>query len=145
MSLLQDLKPAPASHSAKVRLGRGRGSRLGRRCGKGNKGQKARAGGGIPAGFEGGQMPMARRLPKFGFTNVMFKTTYEIVNLDQLDVFDGELTPEILKSAGLVNERKKIKILARGTLKKALNIKAHKWSAKAEELIKKAGGTITNC
>lgn len=145
MSLLQDLKPAPASNASKIRLGRGRGSRLGRRCGKGNKGQKARAGGGIPAGFEGGQMPMARRLPKFGFTNIMFKTTYEVVNLDQLDVFDDELTPEILKAAGLVNQRKKIKILARGTLKKALNIKAHKWSAKAEELIKKAGGTITAC
>lgn len=145
MSLLKDLKPAPGSNPNKVRSGRGRGSRLGRRCGKGNKGQKARAGGGIPAGFEGGQMPMARRLPKFGFTNIMFKVTYEIVNLDQLEKFDGDITPEILKSAGIVNQKKKIKILARGTLTKALNIKAHKWSAKAEELVKKSGGTITAC
>lgn len=139
MSLLGELKPKRGSVQAERRIGRGNGSGWGGTAGKGHKGQKARAGAPIPRGFEGGQMPMARRLPKFGFTNTMFRRRYEVINLDQLEKFDGEVSPESLKSAGLV-KKGPVKILGRGQLSKTLTVKAHKFSGSAKEAIEKSGG-----
>jgi len=141
MSVLGTLKPKKGSIQSSKRIGRGRGSGKGGTAAKGHKGQKARSGAPIPRGFEGGQTPLARRLPKFGFTNNRFKTNYDIINLDQLNRFEGDVTPETLKLAGLVH-RGPVKILARGELKKALNIKAHKVSKKAQSAIELAGGKV---
>ena len=141
MSVLGTLKPKRGSIQGSKRIGRGRGSGKGGTAAKGHKGQKARSGAPIPRGFEGGQTPMARRLPKFGFTNAQFKKTYDVVNIGQLNRFEGDVTPETLKLAGLVNSGP-VKILARGELKKALNIKAHKVSEKAKTAIESAGGKI---
>ncbi|MDE0092305.1 MAG: 50S ribosomal protein L15 [Oligoflexia bacterium] len=140
MSLLEQLKPYPGSKKQKKRLGRGKGSGKGGTSARGHKGQRARKSGNAPAGFEGGAMPLARRLPKFGFTNAPFKTVYEIVNLSQLDNLEGEITPEVLVSRGLVRKKKKIKILGQGEISKALKVKAHQFSKKAKEQIEKAGG-----
>ena len=140
MSLLSQLKPKRGSTHKKHRVGRGDGSGWGGTAGKGHKGQKARSGAPIRRGFEGGQTPLARRLPKFGFTNNMFKTRYEIFNLDQLNEMDGEVTPEVLVNRGWAGKNEKIKILGRGQLDKALTVKAHKFSASAKEAIEKAGG-----
>jgi len=138
MRLLSQLAPAPgAKHSIK-RLGRGRGSGLGQTAGKGHKGQLARSGGRVRRGFEGGQTPLSRRMPKFGFTNY-FRTEYSVVNIDQLNKLDGSVGPEELLKAGLIH-RTPVKILGEGELKKSLTVKAHKFSAKAKELIEKAGG-----
>jgi large subunit ribosomal protein L15 len=139
MSLLSQLKPAKGSTFYKKRVGRGIGSGLGGTAGKGHKGQKARTGGRVRWGFEGGQTPLMRRLPKFGFSNVAFETKYDIFNLSQLEQFAGEVTPETLEAAGLLRYGR-IKILGSGELKKALTVKAHKFSAKAKEAIEKAGG-----
>ncbi len=141
MSVLETLKPKSGSIQGSKRVGRGRGSGKGGTAAKGHKGQKARSGAPIPRGFEGGQTPMARRLPKFGFTNARFKTTYDVVNLDQLNRFEGDVTPETLKLAGLVTGGP-VKILARGEISKALNIRAHKVSEKAKVAIESAGGKI---
>lgn len=139
MSLLSSLMPKSGStHKSKL-LGRGRGSGKGGTSGKGHKGQKARKSGNIRRGFEGGQTPMHRRLPKFGFTNAMFTERYEVVNLSALNKLDGEITPEVLSSNGLVGKGK-VKVLANGELKKALTVKAHKFSATAKAAIEKAGG-----
>ena len=143
MSLLEQLKPYPGSKRRKKRLGRGKGSGKGGTSTRGHKGQRARKSGNVPAGFEGGAMPLARRLPKFGFTNAPFKTVYEIVNLSQLNQLEGEITPEVLVGKGLVKKRKKIKILGFGEISKALKVKAHKFSKKAKEQIEKAGGQIS--
>ena len=142
MSLLEQLQPYPGSKKQKKRLGRGKGSGKGGTSTRGHKGQRARKSGNAPAGFEGGAMPLARRLPKFGFTNAPFKTVYEIINLSQLNNLEGEITPEVLVSKGLVKKRKKIKILGHGEVSKALQVKAHKFSKKAKEQIEKAGGQI---
>ena len=142
MSLLEQLQPYPGSKKQKKRRGRGKGSGKGGTSTRGHKGQRARKSGNAPAGFEGGAMPLARRLPKFGFTNAPFKTVYEIVNLSQLNSLDGEITPEILVSKGLVKKRKKVKILGQGEISKALQVRAHKFSKKAKEQIEKAGGQI---
>ena len=142
MSLLEELQPYPGSKKQKKRLGRGKGSGKGGTSTRGHKGQRARKSGNVPAGFEGGAMPLARRLPKFGFTNARFKTVYEIINLSQLNNLEGEVTPDILASKGLVKKRKKIKILGQGEISKALQVKAHKFSQKAKEQIEKAGGQI---
>jgi large subunit ribosomal protein L15 len=139
MSLLSNLKPAKGSTFSKKRVGRGIGSGLGGTAGKGHKGQKARTGGRVRWGFEGGQTPLMRRLPKFGFSNVNFETKYDIFNLTQLEQFNGEVTPEMLEAAGLLRYGR-IKILGGGALKKALTVKAHKFSAGAKEAIEKAGG-----
>ena len=139
MSLLSELikKPGPT----KRRLGRGRGSNWGGTAGKGHKGQKARAGVRLLPGFEGGQMPMIRRLPKFGFKNIPFKTRYNIVNLSQLEQLDGDVTVESLKKLGLVGSGL-VKILGNGKLTKSLNVCAHKFSASAKASIEKAKGQV---
>ena len=142
MSLLSQLKPYPGSKKQKKRLGRGKGSGKGGTSTKGNKGQKARKSGNLPAGFEGGSVPLVRRLPKYGFTNAPFKVTYEIVNLSQLNHLSGEVTPELLVQKGWVKKNKKLKILGQGELSKVLQVKAHKFSKTAKEQIEKAGGQV---
>lgn len=141
MSLLGSLRPKKGSTHNSKRLGRGRGSGKGGRAGKGNKGQKARKSGNIRRGFEGGQTPIHRRFPKIGFKNTMFTTRYEVVNLVALDKLSGEVTPETMKAAGLIKNGP-VKILARGEIKKALTVKAHKFSETAKTAIEKAGGKI---
>lgn len=141
MSLLSSLSPkAGAKHSPK-RVGRGIGSGLGGTSGKGHKGQLARTGGRVRRGFEGGQTPMHRRLPKFGFSNVAFATEYDIVNLGQLAKLSGEVTPEVLQQNGLVGKGL-VKILGNGELKTALTVKAHKFSESAKKAIEAAGGKV---
>jgi large subunit ribosomal protein L15 len=141
MSLLETLKPKSGSTHNTKRLGRGRGSGKGGRAGKGNKGQKARKSGNIRRGFEGGQTPVHRRFPKLGFKNTMFATRYSIVNVGQLEKLSGDVTPEILKSIGLITKTP-VKILSQGKLTKALKIKAHKFSEAAKAAIEKAGGQV---
>ncbi|RLQ84820.1 50S ribosomal protein L15 [Planomicrobium sp. Y74] len=139
---LHELKPAEGSRSSRKRIGRGIGSGTGKTAGKGHKGQNARSGGGVRPGFEGGQNPIFRRLPKRGFTNINRKD-YAIVNLDVLNRFDEgtEITPALLIESGVVsNERSGIKILGNGSLEKKLNVKAHKFSGSAKEAIEAAGG-----
>jgi large subunit ribosomal protein L15 len=139
---LHELKPAEGSRKERKRLGRGIGSGQGKTAGKGHKGQNARSGGGVRLGFEGGQTPLFRRLPKRGFTNINRKE-YAVVNLDALNVFeDGtEVTPELLIETGLVRkELAGIKVLAKGSLEKKLTVKAHKFSSTAKEAIEAAGG-----
>lgn len=139
MSLLSQLAPAPGSKHYRKRLGRGRGSGLGQTAAKGHKGQIARSGGRVRRGFEGGQTPLSRRLPKYGFNNKDFRTEYSIVNVGQLNKLDGVVGPEELKKSGLVHCGM-IKVLSNGELTKKLTVRAHKFSAKAKELIEKAGG-----
>ncbi len=132
-------------HGAKKRkkiVGRGRGSGHGKTSGRGNKGQNARASGGVRAGFEGGQMPLIRRVPKRGFTFTP-KPKYEIVSLERLNQFSSgaEVTPASLKKARLVHHEHRVKILGDGDLKHPLKIQAHAFSKSALEKIKKAGGT----
>ena len=131
---LHELKPAEGSRSSRKRIGRGIGSGTGKTAGKGHKGQNARSGGGVRPGFEGGQNPLFRRLPKRGFTNINRKD-YAIVNLDVLNRFDEgtEITPALLIESGVVsNERSGIKILGNGSLEKKLTVKAHKFSGSAK-------------
>ena len=142
MSLLNELKPYPGSKKKKKRLGRGKGSGKGGTSTRGHKGQKARKSGTLPAGFEGGGMPLARRLPKFGFTNAPFKKVYEIINLSQLKDLEGEAGPELFVQKGWIQKNKKVKILGDGELSKPLQVKAHKFSKKAKERIEKAGGQV---
>ena len=142
MSLLNELKPYPGSKKQKKRLGRGKGSGKGGTSTKGHKGQKARKSGNLPAGFEGGGMPLVRRLPKFGFTNAPFKKVYEIINLSQLKDLEGEVGPELFLQKGWIQKNKKVKILGDGELSKPLQVKAHKFSKKAKERIEKAGGQV---
>jgi large subunit ribosomal protein L15 len=143
---LHELKYAEGSKSKRKRVGRGPGSGWGKTCGKGQKGQKSRSGSGIHPWSEGGQMPLQRRLPKRGFTNI-FKKEYEIVNLDHLEErFEGgtEITIELLKEANLVKKIKDgVKILGRGELTKKFHVHAHAFSKSAEEKIKAVGGEIT--
>jgi large subunit ribosomal protein L15 len=139
---LHELKPAEGSRQERKRKGRGIGSGNGKTAGKGHKGQNARSGGGVRLGFEGGQTPLFRRLPKRGFTNINRKE-YAVVNLDTLNVFeDGtEVTPALLIEAGIVKKEKAgIKILANGKIEKKLTVKAHKFSSTAKEAIEAAGG-----
>ncbi|WP_409296469.1 50S ribosomal protein L15 [Peribacillus sp. SCS-26] len=139
---LHELKPAEGSRKERNRVGRGIGSGNGKTAGKGHKGQNARSGGGVRPGFEGGQTPLFRRLPKRGFTNVNRKE-YAVVNLETLNRFeDGtEVTPELLIETGVVSkERAGIKILAKGNVEKKLTVKAHKFSSAAKEAIEAAGG-----
>jgi large subunit ribosomal protein L15 len=139
---LSNLKPAVGSTKTRKRIGRGAGSGTGKTAGKGHKGQKARSGGSIKPGFEGGQMPMQRRLPKRGFTPLT-KTVYALVNLRDLELFEaGSVVDlEALTQSGLVNSiGDGIKILGAGELTKALTVKAHKFSKSALEKIEAAGG-----
>lgn len=139
---LSQLKPAPGSTKNKKRIGRGPGSGTGKTSGKGHKGQKARSGGSIKPGFEGGQMPLQRRLPKRGFTSIN-KKDYNLINLRDLDCFDADtiVSLELYGKAGLVKKMKDgIKILADGELSKSLTVQAHKFSSAAIEKIEAAGG-----
>lgn len=125
------------------RLGRGSATGQGCTSGKGHKGQNSRSGGGVRRGFEGGQMPLIRRVPKRGFFN-LFRTQYEIVNLSDISArgLEGDVTPDVLKSSGLLKKSDvKVKILGSGELEKALTIRAHAFSKSAKEKIEKAGGT----
>jgi large subunit ribosomal protein L15 len=140
---LHELQPAEGSKFSRKRVGRGTGSGNGKTSGRGHKGQNARSGGGVRPGFEGGQNPLYRRLPKRGFNNDRFATVYAIVNLEQLNGFTAgtEITPEFLLSEGVVkNPKDGIKILGNGELTVQLTVKAHKFSQSAVEKIQAAGG-----
>ena len=140
---LCNLQPAAGSHRNRKRIGRGHGSGTGKTAGKGHKGQKARSGGSIKAGFEGGQMPLQRRLPKRGFTPLT-RMEYALVNLRDLELFEAGsvVDVEALGKAGLIGQLKDgVKVLGDGELSKALTIKAHKFSKSAQEKIAAAGGT----
>lgn len=139
---LHELEKNIGATHAKKRVGRGPGSGLGKTCGRGQKGQKARSGVSINPVFEGGQLPLYRRLPKRGFTNAKFKTTYAVINVEDLNVFeDGTVvTPALLKDTGLIKKQLNgIKVLGNGKLEKKITIQASKFSASALEKIKEAG------
>jgi len=139
---LSNLKPPKGAKHSKKRVGRGQGSGTGVQAGRGHKGAKSRSGFTHKRGFEGGQMPLHRRVPKRGFHNI-FRQEYEVVNLDTLaERFEAgvEVTPELLRERGIVRRAGKIKVLARGDLSKALTVRAHKFSGKAAEMIASAGG-----
>ena len=138
---VHDLAPAPGATHYRKRVGRGPGSGHGKTAGRGSKGQKSRSGYSSQRGFEGGQMPLHRRLPKRGFTNI-FRVEYDIVNLSDLDRFDAgqKVTPESLISMRLARKSRPVKILGDGEMKKALNVSAHKFSASAQAKIEAAGG-----
>ncbi|MDR2945595.1 MAG: 50S ribosomal protein L15 [Candidatus Adiutrix sp.] len=141
---LHTLSPLPGSKKKAKRIGRGEGSGWGKTSGRGHKGQKARSGGGVGPGFEGGQMPLQRRLPKRGFNNI-FKKTFALVNLGSLKSFAaGSVVDAMaLVAAGLIrNDRQPVKLLAKGTLSVALTIKVQAASEKAAEMVKAAGGTL---
>jgi len=140
---LETLRPPRGSRHRKVRVGRGIGSKLGKTSGSGNKGQKSRRGYSRRRGFEGGQMPLHRRIPKRGFNNP-FASSFAVINLEELNVFPaGEtVTPELLRAHGFVRTRQQIKVLGDGELKSKLVIRAHAFSASAKEKIAKAGGSF---
>ena len=144
MLKLHDLRPAPGAHKEKMRVGRGEGSK-GKTAGRGTKGTKARYQ--VPAGFEGGQMPLSRRLPKLkGFSNAKFTTTYEVVNtgrLAELYPSGGEVTPEGLAANGAVRRGELVKVLGNGDVTVALRVSAHAVSQSARQKIEAAGGTVT--
>ena len=139
---VQDLRPAPGATRSRKRVGRGPGSGHGKTAGRGNKGQKSRIGYRHQRGFEGGQMPLHRRVPKRGFTNI-FRVVYDVVNISDLDRFDAgdSVTPEKLAERRLAHGRRPVKILGDGELKKALTVSAHKFSASAKSRIEAAGGS----
>ncbi len=145
---LHDLKPTEGSRHRRRRVGRGESSGLGKTCGKGHKGQKSRSGASIRPSFEGGQMPLARRLPKKGFNNAQFKTNYAIVNLSDLEAkfSDGDdVNEETLRACGLVKGVcDGVKVLGNGELTKKLSIAVDKVSGAAQEKIEKAGGSIAS-
>ncbi|MBP1907420.1 50S ribosomal protein L15 [Paenibacillus turicensis] len=139
---LHELSPAPGSRKERKRVGRGTGSGTGKTSGRGHKGQNARSGGGVRPGFEGGQNPLYRRLPKRGFTNPTRKE-YAIVNIEELNSFaaDTEVTPELLSAQGIIkNAKSGIKILGNGDVTVKLTVKANKFSQSAVEKIEAAGG-----
>lgn len=140
---LHTLYPNDGATATRKRVGRGPGSGLGKTSGKGHKGQNARSGGGVRPGFEGGQLPLFRRLPKRGFTNARFKTVYAVINLSDLNNFeDGAVvTPELLKDMGILkNQLDGVKVLGNGKLEKKLTVQANKFSASAVEAIEALGG-----
>lgn len=139
---LDQLSPAEGSTKTSKRKGRGPGSGLGKTSGRGQKGQKSRSGGGVRPGFEGGQMPLTRRLPKRGFINI-FAKVYNEVNLEQLGIFEEDtiVTPELLKEEGIIKkDNDGVKILGKGELNTKLTVRAHKFSKAAQEKIEAAGG-----
>jgi large subunit ribosomal protein L15 len=144
MLKLHDLRPAPGAHKEKTRVGRGEGSK-GKTAGRGTKGTKARYQ--VPPGFEGGQMPLARRLPKLkGFSNAKFTTTYQVVNTGRLAGLypsGGEVTPEGLAENGAVRRGELVKVLGNGDVTVALHVSAHAVSQSARQKIEAAGGTVT--
>lgn len=141
---LHELRPAPGTNKEPKRKGRGSAAGLGKSAGRGQKGAGARSGAGKGPGFEGGQMPLQRRLPKRGFTNI-FAKEYAEVNVEVLNKFDNgtEVTPELLKKLGIVkNLMDGVKVLGNGELTKSLNVKAHKFTKSAAEKIEAAGGKV---
>lgn len=142
---IHTLSPAPNSTKSVKRIGRGIGSGHGKTSGKGHKGQNARSGGGVRPGFEGGQMPLIRKIPKYGFKN-NWKKEYTVINVSKLEQFDNGtiVTAEMLKSKGVVAKIEKfgLKVIGNGNLTKSLNVKASKFSASAVEKIQKAGGSV---
>lgn len=141
---LHDLKPSPGSTRNRRRRGIGRGSGLGKTAGRGSKGQKSRSGARAKRGFEGGQMPLHRRLPKRGFTNI-FRKQIVVVNVGQLQVFGAgsSVSPEVLVERGIIKKVKDgVKILGRGEVSKALNVSAHSFSRSARDKISRAGGAV---
>ena len=143
---LNELKPAENSTRNRKRVGRGESSGWGKTCGRGHKGQKSRSGVSIPAWFEGGQMPLVRRLPKRGPRRIAHKRIeYEVVNIQTLNHFDNgtTITPEILRENGIITKRDgKIKILGQGSLEKQLTVQGHRFSKSAVEKIESTGGSI---
>ena len=140
---LHELRPSEGAFKTSKRLGRGTGSGLGKTSGKGHKGQNARSGGGVRPGFEGGQLPLFRRLPKRGFSNAMFKIEYATINVSDLEKFeDGAVvTPELLKEMGILKKQLAgVKVLGNGELTKKLTVKANKFSGSAIEKIEAIGG-----
>jgi large subunit ribosomal protein L15 len=141
---IHHLRPAPGARTERTRVGRGEASK-GKTAGRGTKGSKARTQ--VPEGFEGGQMPLTRRLPKLkGFSNTRFKTTYQVVNLDRLAALypaGGEVTPEDLAAKGAVRSGELVKVLGQGEVSSALRVSAHAFSASARAKITTAGGTVT--
>ena len=141
---LHHLRPAPGAHKARTRVGRGEASK-GKTAGRGTKGTKARAQ--VPASFEGGQMPLHRRVPQLpGFSNLRFKTTYQVVNTGRLAALypeGGEVTPEDLAAKGAVRPGELVKILGTGDVSAPLRVTAHAFSASARDKITAAGGTVT--
>jgi large subunit ribosomal protein L15 len=139
---LSNLRPPRGSRFKKVRVGRGMGSKLGKTAGAGNKGQKSRRGYSRRRGFEGGQMPLHRRMPKRGFTNI-FRKEYNIVSLERLvELGETTINPDVLRQAGVIKTKHPVKILGDGELSVALTVSAHKFSKSAQEKITKAGGKI---
>ena len=145
MLQLSNLKSAVGKKKNRKRIGRGIGSGTGKTSGKGQKGQNSRSGGGVRPWFEGGQMPLQRRLPKRGFTNI-FKKYYEIVNVEQLSRCVGidPVTPEVMKEKGLIKKLGAVKILGAGELKESISVHAHKFSKSAQAKIEKSGGKAVN-
>lgn len=140
---LHNLKPKPGSTHKKKRLGTGQGSGHGQTSTKGQKGQNSTAGGSKPHGFEGGQTPLLRRIPKMGFNNVKFRTEYAWVNVSSLEKYcetGSEVNPETLRKSGLIKTSLPVKVLGDGELKKKLSVSAHSFSKSAKEKIEKAGG-----
>lgn len=140
---LHTMYPNPGATKVAKRKGQGVGSGNGKTAGKGHKGQNARSGGGVRPGFEGGQLPLYRRLPKRGFSNALFKKEYAVINLSDLNKFEegSTITPELLKEMGILkNQLDGVKVLGNGTLEKKLVVKANKFSTKAVEEIEKLGG-----
>jgi len=140
---INDLRPPRSAKKKTKRVGRGESSGYGKTSGRGAKGLFSRSGGSLRPGFEGGQMPLIRRLPKRGFTNI-FKTRYEIINIDCLNAFkEGDtVVPENLKEKKIIKTDRPVKILGNGELKKKITVEAHKFSKSAAEKISKAGGSI---
>ncbi|MBG0813631.1 50S ribosomal protein L15 [Planomonospora sp. ID82291] len=141
---IHHLRPAPGANKSKVRKGRGEASK-GKTAGRGTKGTRSRNT--VPLGFEGGQVPLQRRLPKYkGFSNALFKTTYQVVNLDRLgELFPegGDVTVEAMVARGAVRKNQLVKVLGTGEISVALNVQAHAFSATAKEKIAAAGGSVS--
>jgi len=137
---LHELSPAKGSKRARKRIGRGPGSGTGKTAGRGHKGQRSRSGFSQRLGFEGGQMPLTRRVPKRGFTNI-FRIRYQVVNLARLNELEGEVTPELLVENGLVRSGHPVKVLGDGEISTALKVQAHKFSSSARAKIEAAGGS----
>jgi large subunit ribosomal protein L15 len=143
---LKSLRPKAGARQKPKRVGRGPGSTVGKTCGRGHKGLNSRAGGGVRPGFEGGQTPLYRRLPKeHGFKNLLFKTTYQVINVADLNAYEGEVNPAGLVKSGRLQPGELVKILGDGEITKALKVTAHKFSKTAKEKIEKAGGSVELC
>ncbi|HZQ22670.1 MAG TPA: 50S ribosomal protein L15 [Terriglobales bacterium] len=139
---LSNIRAPKKSSEKRKRVGRGMGSGMGKTSTRGHKGQRSRSGSRILRGFEGGQMPLHRRMPKRGFTNI-FRKEYSIVNLEALAALgESDITPDVLRSAGVIKTDRPVKVLGNGELTVAINVSAHKFSKAAQEKITKAGGKV---